>query len=150
MTTTSTSNAAADWLAQAQPDPGSIRQQWAACGQSLILPGRNWDAVELPGFGADSARAAADLGITGPVAHLPGAETLWVFVPPGTAAWWLPVPGITASGSGWHVRSLLLPVPDRVVSPGTYWITPPDGTGHLTDPMHLHRALAAPGVAATG
>jgi hypothetical protein len=133
---------AADWLANAQPDPRNIRQQWAACGQALFITGRNWDMIELPGFGADSARAAADLGVTGPVAHVLGAETLWVLVPPGTAAWWLPVPGFTVSGSGRHVRGLLLPGPDRVASPGTYWITPPDGSGRLTDPMILRRTLA--------
>jgi hypothetical protein len=148
MTATSTERSAAAWLADAQPDPGSIRQQWAACGQALFITGRNWDAVELPGFGVDSARALADLGVTGPVAHVLGAETLWVLVPPGTAAWWLPVPGITVYGSRWRVRSMLLPTPDRVTSPGTYWITPPDGTGRLTNPMPLRRVLAVPGAEA--
>ncbi|RMB86157.1 hypothetical protein [Streptomyces shenzhenensis] len=32
----------------------------------------------------------------------------------------------------------------RVTStPGPYWVTLPDGTGPLTDPQHLHQALAA-------
>jgi hypothetical protein len=140
--TTTSIESAAEWLVTGQPNLVSIHQQWADYGMAALLTGRGWDMVELSGFGADSGRALADLDVAGPVVHAPDVEALYVLVPPGTAAWWVPLPGIRVFGKGHQARCLLLPALSRTSPPGTYWITPPDGSGHLTDPMLLRQALA--------
>lgn len=140
MTARLMNRAAADWLADAQPDPDGIRQQWADRGWASLLTGRNWDVVELP---ADrfSTSTLAGLGVTGPVVHVPGVEVLYVLVPPGTARWWVALAGVRVFGEGHQVRALNLPDPGCDLPDGARWITPPDGTGYLTDPELLYRTL---------
>ena len=58
------------------------------------------------------------------------------FVPPGTAARWLGT-GVRAAGPGTWI---VVPYPGRPTG-GVRWLVPPDGTGHLTDPVHLELAL---------
>ena len=58
------------------------------------------------------------------------------FVPPGTAARGIGT-GVRAAGSGTWI---VVPYPGRA-SGGVRRLVPPDGTGHLTDPVLLELAM---------
>ncbi|MFF0226557.1 hypothetical protein [Streptomyces sp. NPDC004629] len=117
-----------------------------------------WDAVRVPytSLGADLDRHAdpaqlrrrlAELRVTGPVFCGPYWPSLYVLVPPGTDREWprdLVAAGVEClGGTRSYVRYVGVPRLDLISPPGPYWVTLPDGTGHLTDPQLLHQALAA-------
>ncbi|MFF5422761.1 MULTISPECIES: hypothetical protein [unclassified Streptomyces] len=132
---------AVEWLASVAPEPDACRWEWERNphGVALLPAGRRWDVLILPG---GLGRSALDVltrlvARPGPVLADLGDARAGFFVPPGTAARWLGT-GVRAAGSGTWI---VVPHPGRVTTGGVRWLVPPDGTGTLTDPALLERAM---------
>jgi hypothetical protein len=131
---------AVGWLVSVAADPEGCRWEWERnpLGVALLPAGRQWDVLIMPG--ALGRRTLDVLGRLldrpGPVLADFGDERTGFFVPPGTAARWLGT-GIRAVGRGTWI---VVPYPGRPTG-GVRWLVPPDGTGHLTDPVVLELAL---------
>ncbi|MFF5717905.1 hypothetical protein [Streptomyces buecherae] len=76
------------------------------------------------------------VGPVGPVLGDLNASRVGFFVPPGTAAGWVAT-GVRGAGRGSWV---VVPYPGRVAG-GVRWISPPDGSGALIDPVALELAM---------
>ncbi|WP_405588582.1 hypothetical protein [Streptomyces sp. NBC_01190] len=131
---------AVDWLVSVAADPESCRFEWERnpLGVTLLPAGRLWDVLILPG-----ELGYATLDVLVRLVHRPGpvladfADSRTGFlVPPGTADRWLGT-GVRAAG---HGTWIVVPYPGRP-SGGVRWLVPPDGTGHLTDPVVLELAM---------
>ncbi|SDP05652.1 bifunctional DNA primase/polymerase [Actinacidiphila guanduensis] len=131
---------AVDWLVSAAADPQGTRFEWERnpLGVVLLPAGRLWDVLILPG-----RIGYPTLDVLGRMAEQPGPvladfgdERMGFFVPPGTAARWLGT-GVRAVGRGTWI---VVPYPGRPTG-GVRWLVPPDGTGHLTDPVLLELAM---------
>lgn len=132
--------AAVEWLVAAAPDPDACRWEWERnpLGVALLPAGRRWDVLILPGglgyATLDVLTRCVDR--PGPVLVGPGDERLGFFVPPGTASHWLAT-GVRGAGGGTWI---VVPYPGRA-SGGVRWLVLPDGSGTLTDPALLERAM---------
>ncbi|GAA4866383.1 hypothetical protein [Kitasatospora terrestris] len=125
------------WLSEAAADPDTCREAWerTGCGLALLPAGRHWDVLLAPGaLGLLTAPLLHHLGSPGPV-YADHADTGFL-VPVGTAARWLGT-GVRGIGAGTWVA---LPHPARHHH-GLRWLTPPDGSGRLVDPVLLELAL---------
>ncbi|WP_431680739.1 hypothetical protein [Kitasatospora sp. KL5] len=130
---------AAQWLAQAAPDPYTFLRDWERTGRRpAVLPtGRQWDALLTPAtLGNPALDALARLPGPGPVLLDRTAGTVAFLVPTGTADSWIGS-GIRTLG---HGSRLAVPHPDAP-GHGLTWLVPPDGTGRLVDPRRLELAL---------
>ncbi|MEY9847209.1 hypothetical protein [Streptacidiphilus sp. MAP5-3] len=135
------SSPALGWLLRAAPVPGFTLAEWNGRpdGSAELAVGVVWDAVraqtELGIEALDRLRLA---GYAGPALCAVPEGLVSVLVPVGTASSWAePIAGVCVVGRG---ESLRVPVPR--CSHGPYhWLIPPDGSGALTDPCRLHRAL---------
>ncbi|WP_282694053.1 hypothetical protein [Streptomyces sp. CC208A] len=142
MTSTGASGvkAAVEWLAAAAPDPDACRWEWERNphGVALLPAGRHWDVLVLPGgLGHAALDVLARLvDRPGPVLADLGDARVGFFVPPGTAARWLGT-GVRGAGPGSWVA---VPHPGRATG-GVRWLVVPDGSGTLTDPSLLERAM---------
>ncbi|WP_225846583.1 hypothetical protein [Streptomyces sp. HPF1205] len=131
---------AVEWLVSAAADPQGCRWEWERSphGVTLLPAGRVWDVLILPG--ALGSRALDVLTLLpdrpGPVLADSGDARTGFFVPPGTAAGWLGT-GVRAAGRGTWI---VVPYPGRPAGK-VRWLVPPDGTGHLTDPVVLELAM---------
>ncbi|GGY81005.1 hypothetical protein [Streptomyces nitrosporeus] len=122
------------WLAEADPDGGHAAR-WLRAARLVVLPlGRRWCAVMAPAH--DGLAAAA--GVQGPTIHDPVGRSVFFLVPVATP--WADDLGTRLLGEG---HWLTVPSPSVLEPPGSYWISPPDGSGLLVDPVRLHAALAA-------
>ena len=104
----------------------------------LLPAGRMWDVLIL---GSDLGHPTLDVltrlvDRPGPVLADFGDARIGFFVPPGTAARWLGT-GVRGVGRGTWI---VVPYPGRPTG-GVRWLVPPDGTGHLTDPVVLELAM---------
>ncbi|KUL36119.1 hypothetical protein ADL22_25425 [Streptomyces sp. NRRL F-4489] len=131
-----------DWLASAAPDPAACRRAWERnpLGVALLEAGRRWDVLIVEGALGHPALAllAREAYRPGPVlSDFRDARTGFL-VPTGTAAHWLAT-GVRAAGPGTWI---VVPYPGRATG-GVRWLVPPDGSGTLTDPAALERALHA-------
>ncbi len=137
MTTTETSTAR-DWLAHADADPDRIYRWWESGAAALIALGRRFDVVRLDG--ALAAWATQRLP-DGPVMQLGSPEPrLYLLVPPGS---WPRFSSPLATLLG-DTEYLAMNDPDATTNtgrPDIRWITPPDGTGRLVDPVELRRLV---------
>jgi len=131
---------AVEWLASVAHDPEGVRREWETnpLGVALLPAGRMWDVLIL-----GSALGYPTLDVLtrlvdrpGPVLADFGDARIGFFVPPGTAARWLGT-GVRAVGRGTWI---VVPYPGRPTG-GVRWLVPPDGTGHLTDPVVLELAM---------
>ncbi|MBY8879492.1 bifunctional DNA primase/polymerase [Actinacidiphila acidipaludis] len=131
---------AVDWLVSVAPDPEECRWEWERnpLGVALLPAGRLWDVLII---GARLGYTTLDvldrmIDRPGPVlADFTDARTGFL-VPPGTSTRWLGT-GVRAAGSGTWI---VVPYPGRPTG-GVRWLVPPDGTGHLTDPVVLETAM---------
>ncbi|MGW1295172.1 hypothetical protein [Streptomyces sp. NPDC002533] len=128
-------DAAAAWLAQADPDRAHADRWMRSAGLVLLPLGTRWSAVKTAEH--DGLAAAAD--VDGPVIHDPGGRTVYFLVP-------------VAAGTSWDCPRtellglacwLAVPAPRTIEPPGVHWVRPPDGSGLLVDPVALHAALTA-------
>ncbi|WP_330462113.1 hypothetical protein [Streptomyces sp. NBC_00775] len=148
------------WLSQAATSREAAGMEWTEQGVALLTAGIVWDAVRLPyaPLGADLDRDADpdqlhrrldELRVTGPVFCDPYRPHLYVLVPPGTDREWprtLAPAGVEClGGTRPYIHHVGVPRLDLISPPGPYWVTLPDGTGHLTDPQHLFQVLRARG-----
>ncbi|MGW4652479.1 hypothetical protein [Kitasatospora sp. NPDC004289] len=126
-----------DWLVSAADDPAACRAEWERGGRGVMpLPaGRVWDVLLVPGpLGRAAHRMLAEVG--GPAFAEFGDARVGFLVPVGTAARWV---GTSVRAAGYGTR-VALPHPAGGGS-GLRWLTPPDGSGRLTDPVLLELAL---------
>ncbi|MEZ0067194.1 hypothetical protein ABIA32_003207 [Streptacidiphilus sp. MAP12-20] len=135
------SSLAIGWLLRAAPVPGLTLAEWDGRpdGSAELAVGVVWDAVradlELGIEALDRLRLA---GRAGPALCAVRENLVTVLVPVGTArSWTPPIAGVTAFGRGEPLR---VPVP-RISFGPYHWLVPPDGSGFLTDPCWLRRAL---------
>ncbi|WP_329174153.1 MULTISPECIES: hypothetical protein [unclassified Streptomyces] len=131
---------AVEWLVSVAQDPEGARWEWERnpLGVVLLPAGRMWDVLIL---GSELGYPTLDVltrlvGRPGPVLADFGDARIGFFVPPGTAARWLGT-GVRAVGRGTWI---VVPYPGRPTG-GVRWLVPPDGTGHLTDPVVLELAM---------
>jgi hypothetical protein len=131
---------AVEWLASVTHDPDSVRREWEEnpLGVALLPAGRKWDVLILgSALGYPTLDVLTRLvDLPGPVLADFGDARIGFFVPPGTAARWLGT-GVRAVGRGTWI---VVPYPGRPTG-GVRWLVPPDGTGHLTDPVVLELAM---------
>ncbi|CAG7609829.1 bifunctional DNA primase/polymerase [Actinacidiphila bryophytorum] len=131
---------AVEWLASVTHDPDSVRREWEdnPLGVALLPAGRKWDVLILgSALGYPTLDVLTRLvDLPGPVLADFGDARIGFFVPPGTAARWLGT-GVRAVGRGTWI---VVPYPGRPTG-GVRWLVPPDGTGHLTDPVVLELAM---------
>ena len=131
---------AVDWLVSVAEDPRSCRLEWERnpLGVTLLPAGLRWDVLILGGeLGYPTLDVLTGLvECPGPVLADFGDARMGFFVPPGTAARWLGT-GVRAVGRGTWI---VVPYPGRPTG-GVRWLVPPDGTGHLTDPVVLELAM---------
>ncbi|SEO02146.1 hypothetical protein [Actinacidiphila rubida] len=131
---------AVDWLVSVVPDPEGCRWEWERnpLGVTLLPAGRLWDVLII---GARLGYPTLDVlhrmvDRPGPVLADFGDARMGFLVPPGTAERWLGT-GVRAAGRGTWI---VVPYPGRPTG-GVRWLVPPDGTGHLTDPVVLELAM---------
>jgi len=140
---------AVDWLVSAAADPPGCRGEWERnpLGVTLLPAGRLWDVLILGGeLGYPTLDVLTRLvERPGPVLADFGDARMGFFVPPGTAARWLGT-GVRALGYGTWI---VVPYPGRPTG-GVRWLVPPDGTGHLTDPVVLELAMHEAAARLTG
>jgi hypothetical protein len=130
---------AIEWLVSVAADPDGCRSEWERnpLGVALLPAGRLWDVLILTGeLGSPTLDVLTLLDRPGPVLADFGDSRIGFFVPPGTAERWLGT-GIRAAGRGTWI---VVPYPGRPTG-GVRWLVPPDGTGHLTDPVVLELAM---------
>jgi hypothetical protein len=131
---------AVEWLASVAHDPDGARREWEdnPLGVALLPAGRKWDVLIVRrSLGRPTLDVLTHLvQRPGPVLADFGDARIGFFVPPGTAARWLGT-GVRAVGSGTWI---VVPYPGRPTG-GVRWLVPPDGTGHLTDPVALELAM---------
>lgn len=131
---------AVEWLVSVAADPESCRSEWERnpLGVTLLPAGRLWDVLILGGeLGYPTLDVLARLiDRPGPVLADFGDSRMGFFVPPGTAARWLAT-GVRTAGRGTWI---VVPYPGRATG-GVRWLVPPDGSGHLTDPLVLELAM---------
>lgn len=131
---------ALQWLASAAPDAGACLADWSRhpLGVALLPAGRLWDVLIMPG--ELGSRTHEVLGqyepYPGPVLADFRDAQVGFFVPPGTSAEWLAT-GVRGVGrGGW----IVVPYPGRSTG-GVRWLSPPDGSGALVDPVVLEWAM---------
>jgi hypothetical protein len=131
---------AVEWLASAAVDPEGCRFAWERnpLGVTLLPAGVLWDVLILAGrIGYPTLDVLSRMvDRPGPVLADFGDARMGFFVPPGTAANWLGT-GVRAAG---HGTWIVVPYPGRPTG-AVRWLVPPDGTGHLTDPVVLELAM---------
>lgn len=129
----STIEAAAVWLAAADPDPAHAAR-WIGASRIILLPlGRRWSAVKVDGHDGLAAAAA----VSGPSIHDPAGQCVFFLVPPRTV--W-DVAGTECLGENcW----LTVPTPTVTEPPGPHWLFPPDGSGQLVNADELRAQLNA-------
>ncbi|MFF8972011.1 hypothetical protein [Streptomyces sp. NPDC014995] len=128
------------WLASVAPDPEACRREWERdpLGVAVLPVGEAWDLLILPSrLGSPTLDVLTRvLDRPGPVLAAFDDDRAGFLVPPGTAARWLGT-GIRTAGAGTWI---VVPHPGR--STGSIrWLVPPDGSGTLTDPFLLERAM---------
>ncbi|GHF72561.1 hypothetical protein GCM10018787_21480 [Streptomyces thermodiastaticus] len=160
-------SAVAEWLLAAAEDPRSARAQWAAQDVALLVCGRQFTAVRLPGELVRAAAGGEDqdendlnafLGRAlegGPVTRDRSADHYFALVPVTTE--WPesnPVfPAVEHLHRGWYLG---VPAVDRTKPYGrAYWSVPMRTPGCLCDPLLVrslvrrgeahHQALESPG-----
>ncbi|MFB6423704.1 hypothetical protein ACFV2I_20480 [Streptomyces microflavus] len=130
-----TTDAAAAWLARADPDRAHADRWMRSVGLVLLPLGIRWCAVKVDEH--DGLAAAAD--VNGPVIHDPGGRVVYFLVPVGAATTW-DCPRTELLGLAcW----LAVPAPQSTEPPGVHWVRPPDGSGLLVDPAALRAALSS-------
>ncbi len=135
----STTIAAREWLALADTDPEHAYTWWDSNpdGYAIMPLGRLFDAVELSTVLAASVLGRP--GTEGPALRDDLTGLVYVLVPPSTAETWPHNLGLCLGS----LRYLRVPAVTRCTQPGLYWVTPPDGSGRLTDPAVLVTAITA-------
>ncbi|MCL2551146.1 MAG: hypothetical protein FWE15_21735 [Actinomycetia bacterium] len=131
---------AVDWLVSVAPDPEGCRWEWERnpLGVTLLPAGRLWDVLII---GARLGYPTLDVlnrmvDRPGPVLADFGDARMGFLVPAGTSTRWLGT-GVRVAGRGTWI---VVPYPGRPTG-GVRWLVPPDGTGHLTDPLVLEMAM---------
>lgn len=133
---------AAEWLAAAAPDPREVLRRWERnpLDVALLAVGRLWDLVLMPGtigvpvLDVLGTHAATP---TGPALSDTAGTRIGFLTPRGTDRHLFGGRARLVGARAW----LVAPHPE-VSSQGTRWLVPPDGTGVLTDPHLLARAVA--------
>ncbi|MFD3906460.1 hypothetical protein HXS80_08140 [Streptomyces sp. CB04723] len=132
--------AAVAWLTSAAPDPDACRWEWERDPRGIVLlpAGRSWDVLIIPaGLGYPTLDVLTRLvDRPGPVLADSAEARTGFFVPPGTASRWIGT-GVRGCGRGTWI---VVPYPGRATG-GVRWLIPPDGSGALTDPALLERAM---------
>ncbi|MFD7918574.1 bifunctional DNA primase/polymerase [Streptomyces sp. NPDC059740] len=131
---------AVTWLVSAEEEPEKCRRAWEQhpLGVALLPVGRLWDVALAEGpLGPRALTVLRRTGrAPGPVLADFGDTRVAFLVPPGTAAGRLGTSLRFLGAGGW----LVVPYPGRATG-GVRWLVEPDGSGHLTDPELLDRAL---------
>ncbi|WP_189537873.1 hypothetical protein [Streptomyces roseolilacinus] len=132
--------AVVEWLVSVAPDPDACRWEWERNprGIALLPAGRRWDVLIVPArLGHPALEVLRRLvDRPGPVLCDLGDERMGFFVPAGTAACWVGTGMRGAGGGTW----IVVPYPGRITD-GVRWLVLPDGSGTLTDPALLERAM---------
>lgn len=144
------------WLYAAATSREVAASEWAGQGVALLTAGTMWDAVRVPyavldpNLERDTAparRRLNELQLAGPVFCDPYRLYLYVLVPPSTDRQWpstlAPAGVVCLGGTRSYIHHVGVPRLDRTAPPGPHWLTPPDGTGRLTDFQHLYQVLHA-------
>lgn len=135
----------AAWLAGARADSEAVFDGWRTTGIALLPVGAEWDVIVMP------VPVGITIGELGPLTRWPhqgpvaadftgaGDGRVYTLVPPGTAGTWHE-PQTRALGPGDWFKATDPRPPSRPRS-SRLWITAPDGSGNLTRPDDLRRAL---------
>lgn len=131
--------AAREWLASADTDPDRAQIWWDSSpdGIAIMALGRIFDVVELTT--AVAAKVLGDASLDGPAIRDDTSGRVYVLVPPGTSTTWDQTLAICLGA----LHYLRIPAVTRRTQPGPYWLTPPNGSGHLSNPAALASALIA-------
>lgn len=134
------SDAAAAWLAEADPDRGRADRWLRSAGLALLPLGTRWSAVKVAEH--DGLAAAAD--VDGPTIHDPIGRVVYFLVPVAAGQTW-DCPRTELLGLAcW----LAVPAPRTTEPPGVHWVHPPDGSGRLVDAPALRAAISTRAVEA--
>ncbi|MFJ8047797.1 hypothetical protein [Streptomyces luteogriseus] len=129
------------WLAGGSMHPALVREAWSLDALAPIRSGRAWLAAEAPLVASVQAHDRIPSERRGPVIADPTLDTAWWLVPLDAAAELADLRTVTVQPAGWplHCPPVGWPVCGR------FWLTRPDGSGHLTDPAVLAAAFGPGG-----
>ncbi|WP_369271649.1 hypothetical protein AB5J55_17885 [Streptomyces sp. R11] len=129
------------WLANCCPHPNLVRDVWDAKTLAPIPSGEEWLVAEarLTSGYPKLVRIRAEQ--RGPVLADQLMDALWWLVPLDAAEELADVRGLVVKPAGW---CLDCPPTGQQVE-GRMWITHPDGSGQLTDPVVLAAAFGPGG-----
>lgn len=125
------SEAARAWLIALDPSPDHAVRWLTGAGQVLFPLGQAVAAVRTTGHQGLCATTCT----RGPAVHHARSGHIYHLVPADTE-WTCPT-GVLLGAGHW----LALPDPAVLAPPGAYWLSAPDGSGTLTDPVALAKAL---------
>lgn len=129
------------WLADCSAHPTLVRAAWSAEALAPIASGKSWLVAETPLLAAMKALNRLREEHRGPVLTDPEKDKAWWLVPldaaealAGLRRMTVHVPGwsLHCPPTGWHIES-------------RFWLSRPDGSGHLTDPAVLAAAYGPGG-----
>lgn len=129
------------WLADCSAHPMLVRAAWNKEALAPIPSGERWLVAEAPLLTAMRALKRIHGEQQGPVLADPELDKAWWLVPLGAADELADVRQLVVRAPGW---SLHCPPTGWHVD-GRLWLSRPDGSGQLTDPVVLAAAVGPGG-----
>ncbi|MFE1925779.1 hypothetical protein ACFW91_24810 [Streptomyces asoensis] len=129
--------AADAWLADCSADPDRVRHAWGTEALAPITGGKRWLAAEMNLVTAMKALTRVGQDRAGPVLADPATEQAWWLVPPDAADELADVTSVRVQPAGTPLHC----PPTGWQAHGRFWLSRPDGSGRLTDPVVLAAAL---------
>ena len=128
------------WLASCAEQPALVREAWRLGFLAPIRTGQRWLVAEAPVVTVMAAMKRIPSDRRGPTLVDPGSDLAWWLVPTtGSLERFRHTRAVTVHQFGWP---LLCPPTGRPVC-GRFWVTWPDGSGRLTDPVQLAAVLGS-------
>lgn len=129
------------WLADCSARPDLVREVWALEGLAPIRSGRRWLAAQMPLLTAMQVLPRLREEDRGPVLADPCVDKAWWLLPLDAADELADLRTVFVRDPGWP---LACPPTGRQAC-GRLWLSRPDGSGRLTDPVLLGAALGPGG-----
>ncbi|KAB1142670.1 hypothetical protein F7R91_28135 [Streptomyces luteolifulvus] len=130
-----------DWLLSCARNPADVLRWWAAGKSASIASGEHWRVAEGPLLRSVVAMKCVCSRRLGPVLADASAERAWWLLPPELGDDLDSVPQLMVHPIGWPLTC----PPVLYAIDECFWLEPPDGSSHLTDPPALTAAFAAGG-----
>ncbi|MHC3471211.1 hypothetical protein ACYF6T_21290 [Streptomyces sp. 7R007] len=129
------------WLADCSAHPDLAHAAWDSELLAPIVTGRDWLAVEARLVTTVYALDRIPARKRGPVVADAPDDKAWWLVPPAAAEELADVRQLTVRPADWVLRC----PPTGWQIDGRFWLSRPDGSGHLTDPAVLAAAFGPGG-----